>query len=235
MSKQFNIPRKHPLPRGYRRSYTRRITFPSQGMLLLLIFVNGAYSLAPPAYSFENKLRFPYGINFKFNGHIYHNLERVWVVQRINVPQLTDVNKLPDLPSLPSCEFKNMGTGWKITTLQTMCKLARPSLLLLQRRALFFRTQIVHMIEKELFNAMYGLTPVGLIPYNKPESLVQTLQAEQAAQVHNVSQGFASHRVPMNTKGPIFGGPLYQTRHTLFFCIWQTDAFYSYEIHISDR
>ena len=216
MSKQFNIPRKHPLPRGYRRSYTRRITFPSQGMLLLLIFVTGAYSLAPPAYSFENKLRFPYGINFKFNGHIYHNLERVWVVQRINVPHLADVEKLPDLPSLPSCDFKDMGTGWKITTLQTMCKLARPSLLLLQRRAHYFRTQIVHMIEKELFNAMYGLTPVGLIPYNKPGALVQTLQAEQAAQVHNVTQNYDSHRLNFKTRLPPFGGPLYMTRHKMY-------------------
>ena len=35
----------------------------------------------------KNKLNFGYGVNFKFNGEIHNNLDRVWVVQRFNLPQ----------------------------------------------------------------------------------------------------------------------------------------------------
>ena len=34
----------------------------------------------------KNKLNFGYGVNFKFNGEIHNNLDRVWVVQRFNLP-----------------------------------------------------------------------------------------------------------------------------------------------------
>ena len=38
----------------------------------------------------KNKLNFEYGVNFKYNGEIHNNLDRVWVVQRFNLPKGTD-------------------------------------------------------------------------------------------------------------------------------------------------
>ena len=35
----------------------------------------------------RNKLNFGYGVNFKYNGEIHNNLDRVWVVQRFNLPK----------------------------------------------------------------------------------------------------------------------------------------------------
>ena len=35
----------------------------------------------------KNKLNFGYGVNFKFNGEIHNNLDRVWVVQKFNLPK----------------------------------------------------------------------------------------------------------------------------------------------------
>ena len=35
----------------------------------------------------KNKLNFGHGVNFKYNGEIHNNLDRVWVVQRFNLPQ----------------------------------------------------------------------------------------------------------------------------------------------------
>ena len=37
-----------------------------------------------------NKLNFGYGVNFKYNGEIHNNLDRVWVVQRFNLPKELD-------------------------------------------------------------------------------------------------------------------------------------------------
>ena len=38
----------------------------------------------------QNQLKFGYGINFKFNGEVHNNLDRVWVVQRFNLPRELD-------------------------------------------------------------------------------------------------------------------------------------------------
>ena len=35
----------------------------------------------------KNKLNFGYGVNFKFNGKVHNNLDRVWIVKRFNLPQ----------------------------------------------------------------------------------------------------------------------------------------------------
>ena len=37
---------------------------------------------------YENKLRPEFGVNFKFNGILYHNLDRVWVVTKVPIPDL---------------------------------------------------------------------------------------------------------------------------------------------------
>ena len=36
---------------------------------------------------YENKLRPEFGVNFKFNGILYHNLDRVWVVTKVPIPR----------------------------------------------------------------------------------------------------------------------------------------------------
>ena len=35
----------------------------------------------------RNKLNFGYGVNFKYNEEIHNNFDRVWVVQRFNLPK----------------------------------------------------------------------------------------------------------------------------------------------------
>ena len=46
-------------------------------------------SKAPEIY--RNELRFPYGTNFKFNGILQHNLDRVWIVTKIPIPKFKDI------------------------------------------------------------------------------------------------------------------------------------------------
>ena len=40
----------------------------------------------------KNKLNFGYGVNFKYNGLVHNNLDRVWIVQRFNLPQELNEN-----------------------------------------------------------------------------------------------------------------------------------------------
>ena len=143
-------------------------------ILLILLSLKQISCLTPQAYSFRNKLRFQHGVNFKFNGHIYQNLERVWVVQRINLPKVADIDKLPDIPYLPSCDYKGPIAEireYKRETLELLCKMTRPSIKLLRKTAKFYRTQLKDLITKDLHTMLYGLTPVGIIPYRNEQTL----------------------------------------------------------------
>lgn len=46
--------------------------------------------------TYKNQIKFPYGINYKFHGHLYHNLDRVWVVTAVPMPKLDVLKKLTE-------------------------------------------------------------------------------------------------------------------------------------------
>ena len=207
------------------RPQVRKMYVPSRGMcmLYLLIFcmILQAVSLQPPAYSFQNKLRFPYGINFKFNGHVYHNLERVWVVQRINIPTLSDIRKLPQLPELPDCKYASLQNNYKTKALRAMCKLTKPSMELLYKTAEYYRSQLIHLIKVELHNALYGLTPVGIIPYTKdtmtPDQILQ-VEKDNAGHSQSLARSLSIlHRPPRNPVNmPNLPKPIRAAQHSLY-------------------
>ena len=52
---------------------------------------------------YRNQLHFGYGINYKYNGKLYHNLDRVWVVHRVVIPKIQDLGRLPNFPDELNC------------------------------------------------------------------------------------------------------------------------------------
>ena len=61
-----------------------------KGMYLFyFLFFSYIYASSLPK---ENILQFPYGTNFKFNGLLHHKVDRVWVVTKFPIPQLSDIN-----------------------------------------------------------------------------------------------------------------------------------------------
>ena len=69
-------------------------------ILLLLIVIR---QLAGQLDTLQNKLKFGYGVNFKYNGKLYHNLDRVWVVHRVSLPSLKQLEGLPEFPQDLDC------------------------------------------------------------------------------------------------------------------------------------
>ena len=71
-----------------------------QGKVCLFLFILFYLNTTVPAGEspdlYKNQLHFGYGINYKYNGKLYHNLDRVWIVHRVLIPQIGDLNKLPD-------------------------------------------------------------------------------------------------------------------------------------------
>ena len=72
-------------------------------ILVLIYKVIETTLIKPP--NVNNKLRFPYGVNFKYNGIINHNLARVWIVNKFPMPKWEEYN-FPDIEFLPDSNFR---------------------------------------------------------------------------------------------------------------------------------
>ena len=71
--------------------------------LFLLFYLNTTVPAGETPDLYKNQLHFGYGINYKYNGKLYHNLDRVWVVHRVVIPQTQDLTRLPDFPDTVNC------------------------------------------------------------------------------------------------------------------------------------
>ena len=78
-----------------------------QGKVCLFLFILFLWTTTVPAGEtpdlYKNQLHFGYGINYKYNGKLYHNLDRVWIVHSVVIPQVQDLKRLPDFPDKLNC------------------------------------------------------------------------------------------------------------------------------------
>ena len=69
-----------------------------KGLIYLMVFL-------PFCQGIENQVKFPWGVNFKYNGQLHHNIDRVWIVTKVPIPSVASMNigadTLADLP--PVC------------------------------------------------------------------------------------------------------------------------------------
>ena len=60
--------------------------------LLLSILVHGASAVSIMPELKQNVLRFGYGVNFRYEGMLAHSFDRFYVVTRIEIPKVSDLN-----------------------------------------------------------------------------------------------------------------------------------------------
>ena len=77
-----------------------------------------------PQDMYFNHLNISLGINYKYNGLLYHNIDRVWVVTKVILPKLEDIS-FPDVKFNADCLFvnkiRNAHPSVK-TIVQSMCR-----------------------------------------------------------------------------------------------------------------
>ena len=137
-------------------------------LLIFLIVPRASEEIGPH----QNFLRFGYGVNFKSNGLLHHNLDRVWVVHRISLPSVDEVDRLPNFPKALECNLQhspqvkrpNMGRAQYVDTL---CEATVPYLKLLYSQSEFYKKEIIRLIKQDLHMALHGLTAVGKIRYKR--------------------------------------------------------------------
>ena len=77
-----------------------------------------------PQDMYFNHLNISLGINYKYNGMLYHNIDRVWEVTKVILPKLEDI-KFPDVKFNADCSFVNKicdANPSVKTIIQSMCK-----------------------------------------------------------------------------------------------------------------
>ena len=142
------------------------ITYSSKYFILFALFLLVPADISSDLY--RNQLHFGYGINYKYNGQLYHNLDRVWVVHRVVIPKAADLEKLPEFPSNlnchPSIRDKAPGHVYNLRSkifITKLCLLTRPHLELLARQAKYFQNQVSRLIREDLYHALHSLHPVS--------------------------------------------------------------------------
>ena len=125
----------------------------------------------------RNKLNFGYGVNFKYNGEIHNNLDRVWVVQRFNLPRgLTSY--FTGMKFGLDCEYKNLrpmyaDKSWaidsvsRISFIREVCRQTRPMLAQLERGAFFYQKTIEKLVNGDIPRALHKLPVVHEIRYKR--------------------------------------------------------------------
>ena len=130
-----------------------------------------------------NQLRFPWGVNFKYHGQLHHNLARIWVVTKLNIPP---INKFYffHAPMTPDCDFNissedlnqtqrkysrkresfsvplsplSQTSTYYHSKLRHMCEHSLPLFSLIQQREQFNRDHLIKLVEEDLYGTLWNL------------------------------------------------------------------------------
>ena len=121
-------------------------------MWLLLIFLGTTVGSQVKISSdlFLNKLNMSYGINYKYNGLLHHNIHRVWIITKVVVPKLHDV-KFPDIKFDPDCSFlkelkyTHTHVAKHVNTIRSICQSMKPLITLLKQKELYYEKAITNI------------------------------------------------------------------------------------------
>ena len=129
--------------------------------------VRGQVDISPDLY--KNVLKPEWGTNFKFNGHIHHNLDRVWVVTKLPLPLLKDIHDHPlsidtNCTFLWNQEFKteeDKGKLRKKLAMVSICRAMGPTIRFIQTKERYLKSEIERFYEAELYTVLPELQSTG--------------------------------------------------------------------------
>ena len=118
---------------------------------LLLGSVIGEPQIAPEL--FLNRLNISYGINYKYNGQLNHNIDRVWVVTKIKIPKYEEI-RFPNISFDPECNFldslRNGNTHTQVDSIKQLCRDSAPLLYLFQYKENYKQRLIWKLLNEDL-------------------------------------------------------------------------------------
>ena len=123
---------------------------------------------------YRNQLHFGYGINYKYNGKLYHNLDRVWVVHRVVIPKVQDLEKIPNFPDEINCTTKTnlprvIVKEHMAKLVQVICKMAAPHIKVMKQQATYLKRKVRTLVKDDLYHALHSLHPVSQFEYKRQQ------------------------------------------------------------------
>ena len=155
------------------------------GIGYLLVNIKGDFegisTISRAQEVYKNELRFPYGINFKYNGLLNINLDRVWVVTKISLPRWSDIpfKKIrfdPECPQMrkitSQINNKYLAGLWlhKVPILEAKCLAMRTRLETVNIMHKDVKNRIRSMVNEDLYDALPWLEPTELEDLGPRES-----------------------------------------------------------------
>ena len=152
----------------------------------------------------RNKLNFVYGVNFKYNGEIHNDLNRVWVVQRFNLPkELTSY--FTGMKFGLDCEYSNLRSLYaeksgtvdnlsRINFIKEVCRQTRPMLAQLEKAAYYYQKTVERLVNGGIPNALHKLSVVQEIRYQRSSRANDNLNKHEIPK-HLQAGGFDIHHV----------------------------------------
>ena len=129
--------------------------------MYFLIIMLGMALRAPqdePQDMYFNHLNISLGINYKYNGLLYHNIDRVWVVTKVILPKLEDIS-FPDVKFDADCSFVNKicnANPSVKTIIQSMCKSMKSLITLIKQKEKFYEMAIQSILKEEIPRSLHG-------------------------------------------------------------------------------
>ena len=118
-----------------------------------------------PQDMYFNHLNISLGINYKYNGLLYHNIDRVWVVTKVILPKLEDIS-FPDVKFDADCSFvnkiRNAHPSVK-TIIQSMCKSMKPLITLIKQKEKFYEMAIQSILKEEIPGLCMAKSTLSLV------------------------------------------------------------------------
>ena len=110
-----------------------------------------------PQDMYFNHLNISLGINYKYNGLLYHNIDRVSVVTKVILPKLEDI-KFPNVKFNVDCSFVNKicnANPSVKTIIQSMCKSMKPLITLIKQKETFYEMAIQSILKEEIPRSLH--------------------------------------------------------------------------------
>ena len=127
-------------------------------LLSVLVLGTSAVSIMPELK--QNVLRFRYGVNFRYEGMLVHSLDRFYVVTKVEIPKVSDLNLTMfqfdyNCSHTTTIERIRIGFNFKIMNailniFRTYCKNLIPYMYLYKHQAEYYEKTVHNILEKDI-------------------------------------------------------------------------------------
>ena len=125
--------------------------------LLLVVLICGTSTVSIMPELKQNMLRFGYGVNFRYEGMLAHSFDRFYVVTRIEIPKVLDLNLTVFQFDYNCSHVTNIekDTKFKIPNIikdmfRVYCKNIIPYMYLYKHQVEYYEKMVYNILEKDI-------------------------------------------------------------------------------------